>query len=221
MLTYNPDKRITAKQALSHPWIQKNTYNQPLKSSVLKNMREFESRSRLRHAIMTFMTQRLLSTKELQKLRQTFTSLDSDGDGILTKEELVQGYKQVFPSEGEDEILQLVDSLLEQADINSEGVIKFTDFLVAASDKSHLLDNKQIRKVFKLFDKDNSGYIEWEELKEVIVCGNITDDDFQGMVDQFDQNGDGKVSQLLLLLFPFLSCSTNYLRFRSHMRSLK
>lgn len=55
-------------------------------------------------------------------------------------------------------------------DINEEGEIRFTDFIVAAASRERLLHNKQIEKVFKLFDSDGNGYIEWEELKEAMAC---------------------------------------------------
>lgn len=167
---------------------------------------------------MTFMTTRLLSKQDEKELRQTFISLDKDGNGILSREELITGYSSIYPLKNGAEIIELVDSLLKKVDINEEGVIKFTDFMVAAADKSHLLSKKQIMKVFRLFDKDGSGFIEWNELKDVMGRGNLTDQDFRGMIGQFDKNSDGKVSpppNILLLFLVILIFQICYAEFEA------
>lgn len=41
MLTYNVEERISASQALSNEWIQKNAPNDPLNSNVLQNLGNF------------------------------------------------------------------------------------------------------------------------------------------------------------------------------------
>lgn len=42
MLELNFDKRISAAEALSNPWIQKNKSNIPIPDSTLKNIYKFE-----------------------------------------------------------------------------------------------------------------------------------------------------------------------------------
>ena len=41
MLTYDPEKRISAQECLTDPWIQKNSANLPLNSKVLLNLGNF------------------------------------------------------------------------------------------------------------------------------------------------------------------------------------
>jgi len=41
MLTFDPDKRISAQEALNDTWIQKNSINNPLNSKVLMNLGNF------------------------------------------------------------------------------------------------------------------------------------------------------------------------------------
>lgn len=41
MLTYDPNKRIGAQEALGDPWIQKNSSNAPLNTKVLTNLGNF------------------------------------------------------------------------------------------------------------------------------------------------------------------------------------
>jgi len=81
MLLYQPKKRYSAQQALNHQWIQHNAYTAPLKKQILSNLTTFQSKSRFRHAIMTFMATRMISKEESIELRKTFQALDSDGNG--------------------------------------------------------------------------------------------------------------------------------------------
>ena len=49
---------------------------------------------------------------------------------------------------------------------------------------------------FKFFDKNGDGFVDFNELKEVLLSlgeDNITDQDVQDMIDEADLNDDGKV----------------------------
>ena len=96
--------------------------------------------------------------------------MDLDGNGVLSKEELYSGYKRVYPHASEEEIKDIVENLLGKMDINEEGEVRFTDFIVAAASRERLLHDKQIEKVFQIFDADGNGFIEWDELKEAMAC---------------------------------------------------
>ncbi len=41
MLTLDPKKRISAKEALDHPWMQKNAKTLPLNKKILDNLSTF------------------------------------------------------------------------------------------------------------------------------------------------------------------------------------
>ena len=65
--------------------------------------------------------------------------------------------------------------------------------------ESELLSRDRLLKAFKLFDKDSSGSITIEELREVFAmfnsAGSDMDDDYIGsIISQVDANGDGDVS---------------------------
>ena len=51
MLTFDPDKRISAAQALAHPWTVKNTENliidEPFNADAMKNLKEFRAENKL------------------------------------------------------------------------------------------------------------------------------------------------------------------------------
>ena len=55
---------------------------------------------------------------------------------------------------------------------------------------------EEIRRVFKLFDDDETGKISFRNLKRVAreLGENMTDEELQEMIDRADSNGDGAVS---------------------------
>lgn len=132
-------------------------------------------------------------------MREAFKSLDADGNGKISKDELLIGYHAVYKEKTTEEIEAAVNELLERVDINEEGFVNFTDFIIAAVNREKLLHDSQIRKVFKIFDQDNNGFIEWEELKSTMSSVKIPDEDYRNMIHQFDKTGDGKVSFQIIL----------------------
>ena len=62
--------------------------------------------------------------------------------------------------------------------------------------KEEEFNEEELRDVFKVFDKDNSGFISASELKEVSskLGRNLTDEDVQKMMKETDLDEDGKIS---------------------------
>lgn len=108
MLTYNPSFRISAQEALNDPWIQRNAPTAALNPQLLRNIVGFyvsfffekcnknknvQARSKFKQAVLSFIATQIVSAQDKEEMMHTFKSLDKDGDGKLTKEELVDGIK--------------------------------------------------------------------------------------------------------------------------------
>lgn len=191
MLTFEPAARPTAEAVFHHPWFQASINCVLPPNQVLASLRHltcFRGAEKLKTAALHYITVRLLGNKEVQDLRFTFYKLDEDGDGKLSKEELVKGYMK------SDIGLANVDEIIKNCDTDKNGLIDYSEFLTAAVDWQEKLTRTIVESAFKAFDVDGNGSITKEELKEVLGGEQLLDDDvWQELVQEVDTNGDGVV----------------------------
>jgi Ca2+-binding EF-hand superfamily protein len=73
---------------------------------------------------MMFIVTQLMTNKEKESMRSIFTSLDKNGDGCLTKEELMEGYIQFYGNK--EKARAEVESLMANADADNNGKIDYS-----------------------------------------------------------------------------------------------
>lgn len=82
-------------------------------------------------------------------------------------------------------------------DIDHNGTINFEEFLRLMSMHVNEKDNDEdLLNVFRVFDKDNNGFITPAELKQAMesLDETVTDEDIEEMIKEADANGDGNVN---------------------------
>ena len=90
-----------------------------------------------------------------------------------------------------------VDRIMKYADSDGSGEIDYSEFVVATMDKRKLLSNEKLETAFNLFDRDGSGSISANEVKEVLGIGkNIDERVWNEIILEVDGNGDGEISFL-------------------------
>ncbi|CAD8100160.1 unnamed protein product [Paramecium primaurelia] len=193
MLQFDPIKRYSAQQALNDPWIKRFTnpaeFDKPLMTKVLTNMRQFTEQQKLQEAVFKFIVNQLATKEEKAELLKIFQCLDTNQDGKLSKEELLVGYSKIMkPIEAVEE----VNRIFQQVDKNNSGSIDYTEFVIATIDRQQLLSKQRLQVTFHMFDKDKSGSITIDELKEIF--SGIPEEMWKQVVQEFDSNSDGQIS---------------------------
>ncbi len=171
LLTYDIDKRPSAEEALKHPWLTETitaTVDQSLAKGALSNLKAFSADQKLKQATYAYIASQLLSKSEKENLSKVFKAMDKNGDGKLSKEEIVEGYDQFFGKTlSKDDVGKLFDSV----DIDKSGFIDYSEFVIASMNEKTLLSNDKLLAAFNMFDKDKSGKISADEIKEALGFG--------------------------------------------------
>lgn len=136
--------------------------------SVLDNMKCFRVDQTLKQATYAFIASQLLSSKERENLAKVFRAFDKNGDGKLSIQEVKEGYLEHYGKIMSDEE---VERMFEAVDTDRSGFIDYSEFVVAAMNERQLTSNDKLQAAFKMFDKDNSGIISAEEIREVLQFG--------------------------------------------------
>ena len=156
MMTYDAKFRPDAETALKNPWlkafeeIDKQHLDKKSAQIALENLKKFRIKNKLGHAIWIFLVQNLATNDEHKKLLKLFEALDKDRNGILNKEELIQGYKQILNA---PDAAKAVETMMSIVDINKSGSIDYMEFVMATVNRKKLLSKKALEKAFKMIDK--------------------------------------------------------------------
>ncbi|XP_044470059.1 calcium-dependent protein kinase 28-like isoform X2 [Mangifera indica] len=173
LLVKDPRARLTAAQALSHPWVREggDASEIPIDISVLNNMRQFVKYSRLKQFALRALAS-TLDEEELSDLKDQFDAIDVDKNGSISLEEM------------------------RQIDCNTDGLVDFREF-VAATLHVHQLEEHNSEKwqhrsqaAFEKFDLDRDGFITPEELRmHTGLRGSI-----DPLLEEADIDKDGRIS---------------------------
>mmetsp|Transcript_29657 Transcript_29657/g.45208 ORF Transcript_29657/g.45208 Transcript_29657/m.45208 type:complete len:137 (+) Transcript_29657:1277-1687(+) len=124
-------------------------------------------------------------------MRAIFEKMDKNFDGKLTREEIVAGFIDMEIDNPEQE----AENIFQQADMDGNGFIEFTEWCTATMDKRKMLSKDRLKAAFDIFDRDGSGSISFTEVKALLDHGGGTNNQvFEEMIAEMDLDGDGEIS---------------------------
>jgi calcium-dependent protein kinase len=195
LLTLDQNARPSAAEALKHPWItelSKIEVDESLTLGALGNLKNFKAESTMKQATFAFIAAQLLSKSEKDNLAKVFREFDKNGDGKLSMDEIKDGYLNHYGKVMSDDD---VERMFAAVDTDNSGFIDYSEFVVAAMNEKNLVTNERLAAAFKMFDKDGSGIISSDEIREVLGFGNdLTNEAVDKIIKEVDENGDGEIS---------------------------
>ncbi|KAL7066384.1 protein kinase domain-containing protein [Cryptosporidium serpentis] len=239
LLEKKPRCRITVDEALNHEWLvlPHKRYNEvDIGAPLLAHLRAYTRQSELRHLLIHMLTHQLaLDTTQINMITSIFRFLDTDNDGLLSLEEIANG----FESAG---ILQWEAAIIMRAmDIDGNGMISYSEFITAC----HIWKKNEIRQLRSLFmkiDLDRDGIVSRHDFKTLLktqqskLLSNITKGfssfaepncrtvlpstnqgvytDWDTILDEIDTNHDGSIdwSEFCEFILSFFNDSKRYVK---------
>eukprot|EP00801_Mesodinium_rubrum_P003161 Mrub_03161.p1 GENE.Mrub_03161~~Mrub_03161.p1 ORF type:complete len:463 (+),score=141.88 Mrub_03161:81-1391(+) len=189
MLVLDPSKRITAEDILSHNWfaseiLEKQNQKTPSSKKFLNNYSKY---CKFKKIVYTYLAM-VSSEVELKELKKAFEKMDTNGDGVLSYTEVVEGLKKQGYSKMEE-----IEYIFQSMDIDHNQKIEYTEFLAAMMDHSRFeMDDDKILLAFKHLDYDDSGFIDRQEILKLMGKDNEEIVDY--IVRMVDTDKDGKIS---------------------------
>jgi calcium-dependent protein kinase len=195
LLQKNVSLRLDTSQAMQHAWMSMSyqpSLSSDLMQQVVSNLKAFHSTTKLKDAVYTYIASHCLASSDTKEMREAFIAIDSNGDGKLSRDELMTQYLKMM---GAEQAEQEVEALFRNVDTDHSGYIDYTEFIKATVHTGKMLSKKNLETAFRLFDRDGSARISVEEIKDVLLSSNAMtgDDVFQEIVDEVDRNGDGEI----------------------------
>jgi len=193
LLEMDPSKRITSAQALKHTWIldtAPNSTGQAVSPSVAANLISFQKSTRLKKAALQIIASHV-DEKSITQLRDTFITLDVNGNGMLSAEELktcFEDSKQLLPDD--------IQRLAQELDLDGSGCIGYTESIAAALNMKTYSQEEACWSAFTALDKDGNGQITVEELREALHSDELgeTAADMTRIIAAVDIDGDGQIN---------------------------
>ena len=196
LLKYKPEERLTAFEALKHPWFKVSNsnmlYNNITKEEVLKcvqNLLSYKINSKFQELVLAYIVHNMPRPKEAKCAIKLFKLANKNEDGKLLRNEL----KETLLNFVSEEFLSNYDEIFSLLDGDNNDYIDYEEFLRATLDRNLYINDTNLNLAFKFFDKENTGYITKEIIMSYFVGNKISEELFSKIFDEIDINKTGRM----------------------------
>ena len=148
-----------------------------------------------------------LDTAAIDKIEKQFKVLDRNGDGLITIAEM----RKSLNAAGEDYTLKDVQNMMKKGDKDGDGRLAWEEFLDMMRDHCRKDTRESIKSVerkeatsqqydeaiaaFKVFDRNNDGMIDIDELQHTMEMLNLEEDPAKvdKLFQDLDKDGSGQI----------------------------
>ena len=199
----DPNKRISAEEALNHPWFKinksKELYNDinniELINQFINNLKNYTYVSIIQETALAYLVHNFPENNDIVNACKLFNMMDANNDGKITENELYEGLCKFSKS---NILKDDVSKIFKKLDMDNNKYIEYEEFARACINKEQFLSEPLLKFAFNYFDKDNSGQITFNEI-EVIFKKGISDknkvhENLMKIFYECDLNNDGYIT---------------------------
>ena len=202
-LTMDIKQRISAQEALNHPWFKDNKSQEMFNKindgntmkTLIENLKNYKRTSVIQETALAYLVHHFPQIKDVVNSCKLFNQIDKSGDGKISQKELFKGISERYTSKTlENDINEIFKNL----DMDNNGYIGYEEFVRAAVSKEYFVRDNVLRFAFRYFDKDNSGAITIDEI-EKLFAQSIQDkqnvhETLKAIIQEVDRNNDDKIT---------------------------
>jgi len=132
-----------------------------------------------------------LNEEQIEEVKEAFALYDKNGDGTITTKALISVMRSLGKNPTEDE----TEDLINEVDLDGNGVIDFIEFLEMVAKMTQDVD-ETIKEAFFIFDADGSGSISTDEFREVMTSqgAKLSSSECNEIINEADRDGDGEIN---------------------------
>jgi calcium-dependent protein kinase len=189
MLTLNTTKRPTAHECLENRWLHDHA-EKPKKTVHIdlgNRLKAFRTASKFKKVALTVIASQL-PQKDIEELRDAFTTLDVDQDGMLSPQEIQEGMA-ASDLKLPDDIVELLTAM----DSDGSGQIDYTEFIAATLDRQQYLKKEVLWAAFTRLDLSHDSLLHKSDIQNI-----LKENEDSAVVDEIlndiDVHGDGTFS---------------------------
>ena len=208
LLKFNPSERITARNALKHPWFNTteykaeyykiNTINQNDVREMLNNLENYKSDNIIKCAVLAYLIHQNNNIPQCLEAIKLFNEIDLNQDGKLETNELEYAYIKYYGM-NKDAARQKTNLIFHNIDTDNNGYIEIEEFIRACINPSIFTSNNYLKFAFDYFDTNRSESISINEIEAKFYQNSKNKNGetkilIKNLFDQIDINHDGEIS---------------------------
>lgn len=194
LIVVDISKRLSAEEALSHPFITKRSdraiaaaENSGVDEGVAASLQEYAQASKFKRACLSAMAWSLTNDERMQ-LRDAFLAIDTSNSGTISLPEFKAAVESRFELDDAK-----VKEMFGALDTSNSHEIHYTEFLAAMVASRVNMHDELLKASFNRFDTDSTGFISCANLKTVLG-ETYEGTEVASLLAEADVDHDGKIS---------------------------
>ena len=197
LLERDIEKRLSAKEALEHPWFKKFggrnlfcNFNREEIMPYIDNLFKYKYNSKIQELVIAFLVHNLGNNDETLIILKMFRFFNKAGDCKLTKNEFTLG---LYGYKNKEDVDEMADIIFQRLDGDNNGYIEYEEFLRACVDKTKLMTRENLKFAFRFLDNDNTKTLGVKNILRAFVTKPNKEIEavFLMTLKEVDRDGDG------------------------------